>query len=133
MREIQLERQYSTSFLDLCHCYGSRFNSPYTTHVRSQDTLFRRLDLETLCLYSVKLQRKTRKSFPRWLPGKLAAVRDTYVLEQSIIDPVGRVLYSASRNLDHRANADGIEWQALRELGPDSCAQDCPTERTLTC
>jgi hypothetical protein len=121
MRETAIERQYDSPFLDVVYAWQNRFLSPWSTHVASNDVLARTFDPISATLHTVRLQKKTRKSMPKWLPGRLAAIRDTWVLETSIIDVAGRTMYGVSRNIDHRINADGVEWQSLHEEASSQC------------
>ena len=112
MREISNECVFEqTSFSDSVLAFWNRYRAPLAAHVTSEDTLARTFD--GTCLHTIRLVKKERRSFPKWLPARLAAVRETWILERTIVDAQGGLLFSVSRNLTHRAIADGIEWQSL--------------------
>lgn len=81
--------------------FWQRYPNPYSTHVLTEDVVFREVTPDN-CLLSRRLLTKTNR-LPRWaeriFPGNLA--RSVYIVEDSIVDPNDRHLTTLTWNLNH--------------------------------
>lgn len=109
--------EFAYAFAALTFSYLNRYPSALSPHVISSDYLSAHLDDQGR-LRTVKLVRK-RGKMPRWAPKGLISKAETYVLEESTVDPWDSVLSSQTRNLDHRTVLDISERYTLRAQGPD--------------
>ncbi|XP_036418417.1 PRELI domain-containing protein 1, mitochondrial-like isoform X1 [Colossoma macropomum] len=81
--------------------FWQRYPNPYSTHVLTEDVVFREVTPDN-CLLSRRLLTKTNR-LPRWaeriFPGNLS--RYVYIVEDSIVDPNNRRLTTLTWNLNH--------------------------------
>lgn len=81
--------------------FWQRYPNPYSTHVLTEDVVYREVTADNLLL-SRRLLMKTNR-LPRWaeafFPGGMS--RSVYIIEDSIVDPVNRSLTTYTWNLNH--------------------------------
>ncbi|MCJ8742104.1 hypothetical protein PDJAM_G00078200 [Pangasius djambal] len=81
--------------------FWQRYPNPYSTHVLTEDVIFREVTPDNRLL-SRRLLTKTNR-LPRWaeriFPGNLS--RSVYIVEDSVVDPSSRRLTTLTWNLNH--------------------------------
>ncbi|XP_042606489.1 PRELI domain-containing protein 1, mitochondrial-like [Cyprinus carpio] len=81
--------------------FWQRYPNPYSTHVLTEDVLFREVTPDNLLL-SRRLLTKTSR-LPRWaervFPGNLS--RSVYIIEDSVVDLGNRSLTTLTWNVNH--------------------------------
>ncbi|KAI9572703.1 PRELI-like family-domain-containing protein [Boletus coccyginus] len=76
-----------------------RYPNPYASHVISCDVVDRRqTDAGTLLTTRLILKRGT---LPRWAPQGIVSRTESWVVEESEVDPFGKVVRCRTKNLDH--------------------------------
>lgn len=76
-----------------------RYPNPYATHVLSCDVISRDIS-SSGTLVTTRLILK-RGALPRWFPAGIVSRAESWVIEESEVDPVGRVVRCRTKNLDH--------------------------------
>ncbi|KAG9314608.1 PRELI-like family-domain-containing protein [Chiua virens] len=76
-----------------------RYPNPYASHVISCDVVDRR-QTDAGSLLTTRLILK-RGSLPRWAPQGIISRTDSWVIEESEVDPFGKVVRCRTKNLDH--------------------------------
>ncbi|KAJ6501648.1 PRELI-like family-domain-containing protein [Mycena vitilis] len=76
-----------------------RYPNPYASHVLSCDVISRSVT-PSGSLMTTRLILK-RGAMPRWFPKGIVSRAETWVVEESEVDPVGRTVKCKTRNLDH--------------------------------
>jgi len=76
-----------------------RYPNPFTSHILSCDVISREFS-STGTLLTTRLLLK-RGALPRWVPKGLVIRAESWVVEESEVDPEGKVLRCRTRNLDH--------------------------------
>jgi len=56
-----------------------------------------------------------RGALPAWFPRGMMSRAESWIVEESEVDPEGRVLQCWTRNLDHRTVMEVVEHTELRE------------------
>ncbi|KDQ54857.1 hypothetical protein JAAARDRAFT_37970 [Jaapia argillacea MUCL 33604] len=79
--------------------YFLRYPNPYASHVLSCDVISRTLT-STGTLLTTRLILK-QGALPRWAPQGMVPRSESWVIEESEVDPYGKVVRCQSRNLDH--------------------------------
>lgn len=81
--------------------FWQRYPNPHSTHVLTEDVVFREVTSENLLL-SRRLLTKTNR-MPRWaervFPGNLS--RTVYIIEDSVVDPGNKSLTTLTWNVNH--------------------------------
>ncbi|KAM9827258.1 PRELI domain-containing protein 1, mitochondrial-like [Neosynchiropus ocellatus] len=95
--EIDIKRPWH----QVLAAFWQRYPNPYSTHVLTEDVLFREVTHNNHLL-SRRLLTKTNR-LPRWAERVFPAhmSRAVYVLEDSIVDPQSRTLTTKTWNLNH--------------------------------
>lgn len=93
--------------------YFIRYPNPHAKHVLASDVINRYIDQQGR-LHSTRLILK-RGKLPAW-GARILNISETYVIEESIVDPHNRVMRTESRNLDHTKVLKVIENQTMTEL-----------------
>ncbi|KAK9473160.1 PRELI-like family-domain-containing protein [Dipodascopsis tothii] len=99
------EHIYDHDFTTAAMSFFLRYPNPYSRHVRSTDTISRHIDSEGR-LHSTRLILKKGK-LPEWFTTLFAStsyakISESWVLEESIVDPKKEEIVSIVRNLDYR-------------------------------
>jgi hypothetical protein len=76
-----------------------RYPNPYAAHVVSCDVISR-TTTPAGTLLTTRLILK-RGALPRWAPRGMISKAESWILEESEVDPVGQVVSCKTRNLDH--------------------------------
>uniref|UniRef100_A0A3Q4AUA1 PRELI/MSF1 domain-containing protein n=1 Tax=Mola mola TaxID=94237 RepID=A0A3Q4AUA1_MOLML len=81
--------------------FWQRYPNPYSTHVLTEDVVYREVTADHRLL-SRRLLMKTNR-LPRWAERFFPAgmSRSVYIIEDSIVDPVNRSLTTYTWNLNH--------------------------------
>ncbi|KAI1797582.1 MSF1-domain-containing protein [Ganoderma leucocontextum] len=96
---------YSQSFLYddpwsiVSLAYLLRYPNPYASHILSCDVISREVTAGG-SLRTTRLILKTG-SMPRWAPKGMISRAESWVLEESEVDPLGKVMRCTTKNLDH--------------------------------
>ncbi|TFL03592.1 PRELI-like family-domain-containing protein [Pterulicium gracile] len=76
-----------------------RYPNPYAAHVLSCDVIDRTWSpTGTLCTTRLILK---RGALPRWFPSGVLSRAESWIIEESEVDPFGKTLRCTTRNLDH--------------------------------
>ncbi|KZT06310.1 MSF1-domain-containing protein [Laetiporus sulphureus 93-53] len=98
-------RFYSQSFLYddpwsiVSYAFFMRYPNPLASHVLSCDVVSRTLT-PSGTLLTTRLILKSG-ALPRWAPKGIVSRAESWVVEESEVDPAGRVVRCSTRNLDH--------------------------------
>ncbi|KIJ68690.1 hypothetical protein HYDPIDRAFT_125566 [Hydnomerulius pinastri MD-312] len=76
-----------------------RYPNPYASHVISCDVVDRE-QTESGSLLTTRLILK-RGTLPRWAPQGIISRTESWVIEESEVDPFGKVVRCRTKNLDH--------------------------------
>ncbi|KIJ21501.1 hypothetical protein PAXINDRAFT_164983 [Paxillus involutus ATCC 200175] len=76
-----------------------RYPNPYASHVISCDVVDRR-QTESGSLLTTRLILK-RGTLPRWAPQGIISRTESWVIEESEVDPFGKIVRCRTKNLDH--------------------------------
>ncbi|XP_033215255.1 PRELI domain-containing protein 1, mitochondrial isoform X2 [Belonocnema kinseyi] len=102
--------------------FWKRYPNPNSSHVLSEDTVFR--EVKNGKLYSKRLLTKTNR-LPKW-GERFISKNIVKIIEESIIDPKGKVLTTYTRNLGYqkvmtvvekvvyRVSEDNPEWTVAK-------------------
>ncbi|KAI1883594.1 hypothetical protein AGOR_G00233180 [Albula goreensis] len=123
IREYSIEFSYRSP---LEFHNGERYPNPFSTHVLTEDVVYREVTADHRLL-SRRLLTKTNR-LPRWaeriFPANLS--RSVYIVEDSIVDPTNRNMITFTWNLNHttlmtveercvfQQNQDRLSWTQLR-------------------
>ncbi|KLO19984.1 MSF1-domain-containing protein [Schizopora paradoxa] len=89
-----------------------RYPNPYAAHVLSCDVISRNVTPEGT-LQTKRLILK-RGATPKWFPRGIVSRAESWVVEESEVDPFGRVVNCTTRNLDHVKVMQVVESTELR-------------------
>ena len=91
-----------------------RYPNPYASHVVSADVISRSFTPEgTLITKRLVLK---RGALPKWFPQGIVSRAEAWVVEESEVDPYGKVVRCQTRNLDHVKVMQVHETVELREV-----------------
>ncbi|KIM85420.1 hypothetical protein PILCRDRAFT_361089 [Piloderma croceum F 1598] len=76
-----------------------RYPNPYAAHVVSCDVVSR-THTDSGSLFTTRLILK-RGALPRWAPQGIISRAETWVIEESEVDPFGKTVRCRTKNLDH--------------------------------
>ncbi|TFK36805.1 MSF1-domain-containing protein [Crucibulum laeve] len=76
-----------------------RYPNPYASHVISCDVISR-IQTPSGSLLTTRLILK-RGNMPKWFPQGIVSRAESWVVEESEVDPHGKVVHCRTRNLDH--------------------------------
>lgn len=76
-----------------------RYPNPYAAHVLSCDVISRTHTAHGTLLTTRLILKKG--SLPKWAPKGIISRAESWILEESEVDPLGRVVRCKTRNLDH--------------------------------
>ena len=109
--------------------YFLRYPNPYARHVMATDTIERRIDGAGR-LHSTRLLKK-RGKLPAW-GQRLFNVSETFIIEETVVDPHTRTMTTQTRNLDHTKVLQVIEQQVMRPLSTTPSSDDGETGQAST-
>ncbi|KAI0080015.1 MSF1-domain-containing protein [Panus rudis PR-1116 ss-1] len=96
---------YSQSFLYddpwsiVTFAFFLRYPNPYASHVTSVDVISREFSPSGALLTTRLIKKKG--SLPRWAPKGIISKAESWIVEESEVDPEGRVVRCTTKNLDH--------------------------------
>ncbi|KAI1278096.1 PRELI domain-containing protein 1, mitochondrial [Halotydeus destructor] len=96
MRYYEGQHTFDYSWDKVARAYWCRYPNPWSKHVLSEDVLDRHIDGEGR-LITKRLLSKTNKA-PKWTE-KFISARCVYIVEESIVDPVGKTFVTFTRNV----------------------------------
>ncbi|KAH7883854.1 PRELI-like family-domain-containing protein [Phlebopus sp. FC_14] len=76
-----------------------RYPNPYASHVISCDVVGRH-QTESGSLFTTRLLLK-RGTLPRWAPRGIISRTESWVIEESEVDPFGKIVRCRTKNLEH--------------------------------
>ena len=92
-----------------------RYPNPYASHVISCDVISREFS-PSGSLLTTRLILKTA-TLPRWAPKGIISRSESWILEESEVDPQGKVVRCLTRNLDHVKAMKVHETQTFSQAG----------------
>lgn len=104
---------YDESWQTVTLAFFLRYPNPYAAHVLSADVLSRSFTPEG-SLVTTRLILK-RGGIPKWLPRTLVGRTESWIVEESEVDPLGKVVRCETKNLDHIRILSVRETVELRE------------------
>jgi len=107
---------YDDPWPTVAFAFFLRYPNRYAAHVLSCDVIDRHLT-PSGTLRTTRLILK-RGALPAWFPRSIVQRGESWIVEESEVDVLGKVLKSMTRNLDHVKALQVLESQSLREL-PD--------------
>ena len=90
---------YDEAWSTVTLAFFLRYPNPYAAHVLSCDVLSRHFTPQG-SLVTKRLILK-RGAVPRWLPKGIVSRAESWIVEESEVDPLGMVLRCETKNLDH--------------------------------
>lgn len=104
---------YEDAWPTVALAFFLRYPNRYASHVVSADVLSRTISPRGTLL-TTRLILK-RGALPAWFPRGMMSRAESWIVEESEVDPEGRVLQCWTRNLDHRTVMEVVEHTELRE------------------
>lgn len=93
-----------------------RYPNPYASHVVSCDIISRSLTPNgTLATKRLILKRGV---LPKWAPKGIISRAESWVIEESEVDPFGKMVNCTTKNVDHVKVIQVQESVQLREVEP---------------
>ncbi|KAH9937400.1 MSF1-domain-containing protein [Fomitopsis serialis] len=115
-------RFYSQSFLYddpwsiVSYAFLMRYPNPLASHILSCDVISRTVN-PSGTLSTTRLILKSG-ALPRWAPKGIVLRAESWVIEESEVDPAGRVMRCTTRNLDH-VKVLHVEERIVFQAGDD--------------
>jgi hypothetical protein len=94
-----------------------RYPNPYASHVISCDVISRDFT-PSGSLLTTRLILKTA-TLPRWAPRGIVSRSESLILEESEVDPQGKVVRCLTRNLEHVKAMQVHETQTFSQVGEE--------------
>jgi hypothetical protein len=91
---------YEHNFEIVTLAYFNRYPNPYSTHVKSTDTIDVFID-EHGRLNQIKLIKKSGR-LPQFVKPFLGKITTSWIIENTIVDPKSKEMITYNCNLDHR-------------------------------
>ncbi|KAI9511754.1 PRELI-like family-domain-containing protein [Russula earlei] len=91
-----------------------RYPNPYASHVISCDVISRQFT-PSGSLLTTRIILKT-STLPRWAPRGIISRSESWILEESEVDPHGKVVRCLTRNLDHVKALQIRETQTFNQV-----------------
>ena len=104
---------FSDPWSTVCFAFFLRYPNPHARHVVSCDVISRQIT-PTGGLLTTRLILK-RGALPKWAPKNIISRAETWVLEESEVDPFGHVVQCRTRNLDHLKVMQVYETTTLQD------------------
>ncbi|KAI9462315.1 MSF1-domain-containing protein [Lactarius psammicola] len=98
-----------------------RYPNPYASHVLSCDVISREFT-SSGSLLTTRLILKTA-TLPRWAPKGIISRSESLIIEESEVDPHGKVVRCLTRNLEHVKAMQIHETQTFSQLGEGKTLQ----------
>jgi len=113
--------KYDDAWSTVTLAYFLRYPNPYASHVIAVDVISRTI-MDDGTLKTTRLIKKTG-AVPPWFPRQFVSRAETWVVEESEVDPEGRVMSCRTRNLDHVKVMQVQEDVVLREADDNKTIQ----------
>jgi len=113
--------KYDEAWATVTLAFFLRYPNPYASHVLACDVISRTVT-DSGTLKTTRLIKKTG-AVPSWFPKQFLNRPETWVVEESEVDPEGRVMSCRTRNLDHVKVMQVQEDVILREADDDKTYQ----------
>lgn len=91
---------FEHNFETVTLAYFNRYPNPYSTHVKSIDTIDVYTD-EQGRLHQVKLIKKSGR-LPQFIKPFLGKITTSWIIENTVVDPKTKEMHTYNCNLDHR-------------------------------
>ncbi|KAH9044656.1 MSF1-domain-containing protein [Lactarius pseudohatsudake] len=98
-----------------------RYPNPYASHVLSCDVISREFTSSGSLLTTRLILKKA--TLPRWAPKGIISRTESWIIEESEVDPHGKVVRCLTRNLEHVKAMQIHENQTFRQLGEGKTLQ----------
>lgn len=95
--------------------YFLRYPNPYASHVVSCDVISR-THSPSGTLLTTRLILK-RGALPRWAPQGIVSRAESWIIEESEVDPMGKTVRCRTKNLDHVKVMQVEEWVMFQQTG----------------
>ncbi|KAH9081829.1 PRELI-like family-domain-containing protein [Lactarius deliciosus] len=95
--------------------------NPYASHVLSCDVISREFTSSGSLLTTRLILKKA--TLPRWAPKGIISRSESWIIEESEVDPHGKVVRCLTRNLEHVKAMQIHENQTFRQLGEGKTLQ----------
>jgi hypothetical protein len=92
-----------------------RYPNPYASHVISCDVISREFTPSGSLLTTRLILKKA--TLPRWAPKGIISRSESWILEESEVDPQGKVVCCLTRNLEHVKAMQVHETQTFSQVG----------------
>ncbi|KAI5123711.1 hypothetical protein M0805_000305 [Coniferiporia weirii] len=99
MRLFSQSFLYDDSWSIVSLAFFLRYPNPYASHVISCDVIARSIT-PSGTLSTTRLILK-RGALPKWAPKNIMTRAESWVIEESEVDPFGKVVHCQTKNLDH--------------------------------
>jgi PRELI-like family len=93
--------------------YFLRYPNPYASHILSCDVISRNITAEG-SLRTSRLILK-RGVLPKWAPQGIISRAESWVIEESEVNPEGKLVRCVTRNVDHVKVLQVVESVVLQE------------------
>ena len=97
--EMSADAEHSDSWSIVTLAFFLRYPNPYASHVLSCDVVSRD-QTPSGSLLTTRLILK-KGSLPRWFPKGIVSRAEYWVVEESEVDPHGKLVRCVTKNLDH--------------------------------
>jgi PRELI-like family len=105
--------RYSDPWATVALAYFLRYPNPYASHIISCDVISRHITPEGR-LRTSRLILK-RGVLPKWAPQGIVSRAESWVIEESEVNPEGKIVKCITKNVDHVKVLQVIESVVLRE------------------
>lgn len=99
MRFFSQSFHYEDSWPIVTLAFFLRYPNPYAAHVISCDVVSRELTPSGTLLTTRLILKKG--NMPRWFPKGIVSRAESWIVEESEVDPFGKVVKCLTKNLDH--------------------------------
>lgn len=90
---------FQYDFATVTLAYFNRYPNPYSTHVKSTDTVSKFIDSNG-CLHQTKIIKKSGR-LPNWVKPFLGKITTSWIIEKTVVDPSKMTMKTYCCNLDH--------------------------------
>lgn len=94
------QHTFNHDFETVSLAYFNRYPNPYSTHVKSIDTISVYID-ESGKLHQIKLIKKSGR-LPQFIKPFLGKITTSWIIENTVVDPISKEMITYNCNLDHR-------------------------------
>lgn len=109
---------YSDPWSTVSLAFFLRYPNPYASHVLSCDVISRTHTASGSLLTTRLILKKG--SIPKWAPKGIVSRAESWILEESEVDPEGKIVRCKTRNLDH-VKVMRVEETVVLSQAEDGC------------